>query len=96
LLAGRRLRRYTTNTITDRRKLETELDLIRQRGYAIDAGELEEGVHCIAVPVRDRSAEVTASISVSGPSSRLTLARIGSLAPNVLRIGEALSQATAD
>jgi IclR family acetate operon transcriptional repressor len=96
LLAGHRLRRYTTNTITDRRKLETELDLIRQRGYAIDAGELEEGVHCIAVPVRDRSAEVTASISVSGPSSRLTLARIGSLAPNVLRIGEALSQATAD
>jgi IclR family acetate operon transcriptional repressor len=96
LLAGQRLRRFTPNTITDRRKLEAELDVIRKRGYAIDAGELEEGVHCIAVPVRDHSAEVTASISVSGPSSRLTLSRIGILAPNVLRIAEALSKATAD
>jgi DNA-binding IclR family transcriptional regulator len=96
LLAGQRLRRYTPNTITDRRKLETELEVIRKRGYAIDAGELEEGVHCIAVPVRDHSAEVTASISVSGPSSRLTLPRIAILAPNVLRIAAALSKATAD
>jgi IclR family transcriptional regulator, acetate operon repressor len=96
LLAGHRLRRYTPNTITDRRKLEAELEQIRKRGYAIDAGELEEGVHCVAVPVRDRSAGVTASISVSGPSSRLTLPRIGTLAPNVLRIAEALSKATAD
>jgi DNA-binding IclR family transcriptional regulator len=46
--------------------------------------------------VRDHSAEATASISVSGPSSRLTLPRIGALAPNVLRIAEALSKATAD
>jgi len=96
LLAGQRLRRYTPNTITDRRKLEAELDVIRKRGYAIDAGELEEGVHCIAVPVRDHGAEVTASISVSGPSSRLTLSRIAVLAPNVLRIAEQLSKATAD
>jgi IclR family acetate operon transcriptional repressor len=96
LLTGHRLRRYTTNTITDRRKLEAELEQIRERGYAIDAGELEEGVHCIAVPVRDHSADVTASISVSGPSSRLTLARIGSLAPSVVGIAEALSRATAD
>lgn len=96
LLAGQRLRRYTPNTITDRRKLEAELELIRRRGYAIDAGELEEGVHCIAVPVRDHSAEVAASISVSGPSSRLTLSRIGVLAPNVLRIAQALSKATSD
>jgi IclR family acetate operon transcriptional repressor len=94
LLAGQRLKRYTPNTITDRRKLEAELEAIRKRGYAIDAGELEEGVHCIAVPVRDHGAEVTASISVSGPSSRLTLARIGSLAPNVLRIAQAISRAT--
>jgi IclR family acetate operon transcriptional repressor len=94
LLAGQRLKRYTANTITDRRKLEAELEGIRKRGYAIDAGELEEGVHCIAVPVRDHGAEVTASISVSGPSSRLTLARIGSLAPNVLRIAQAISRAT--
>ena len=96
LLAGQRLRRYTPNTITDRRKLDAELEMIRKRGYAIDAGELEEGVHCIAVPVRDHGAEATASISVSGPSSRLTLLRIGVLAPNVLRIAEALSKATAD
>ena len=94
LLAGHRLKRYTPNTITDRRKLEAELEAIRKRGYAIDAGELEEGVHCIAVPVRDHGAGVTASISVSGPSSRLTLARIGSLAPNVLRIAQAISRAT--
>lgn len=36
-------RRYTTHTIRDRRKLEAVLEQIREPGYAIDAGGLEQG-----------------------------------------------------
>lgn len=86
ILAGRKLTRYTPHTITDRRKLEAEIDRIEQRGYATDLGEYEEGVHCIAVPVRSPHSRVYASISVSGPSSRLTLRKIEAIAPDVMRV----------
>ena len=62
--------KLTANTITDPRRLKAELATIRQRGYAIDNEEFEEGLGCIAVPVyNDR--DVVAAISVSGPASRL-------------------------
>jgi IclR family acetate operon transcriptional repressor len=92
ILAGRQLTRYTARTITDRRRLESELEQTTRRGYAVDVGEFEEGVHCIAVPVRDPHGRVNAAISVSGPSSRLTIERMKSLAPDVIRIADKLFQ----
>ena len=46
--------------------------VIRQRGYAVDNSEHEEGVRCIGAPIHNHEAEVMASISVSGPSQRMT------------------------
>jgi IclR family transcriptional regulator, acetate operon repressor len=90
ILAGRKLTRYTPHTITGRRQLESELDRIAERGYAFDLDEYEEGVHCIAVPVRDPRGRVNAAISVSGPSSRLTLELMEKLAPDIIRIADNL------
>jgi IclR family acetate operon transcriptional repressor len=47
-----------------------ELELVRARGYAMDLGEEELGVHCMAVPVRDED-RVVAAMSVSGPADRI-------------------------
>ena len=47
-----------------------ELAAVRERGYAMDLGEEELGVHCLAVPVRDGD-RVIASMSVSGPAERI-------------------------
>ena len=66
------LPRFTENTITDRQHLGQELAGIRRRGYAVDNAEHEEGVRCIGAPIHNHEAQVVASISVSGPSQRMT------------------------
>jgi IclR family acetate operon transcriptional repressor len=62
--------RRTPNTITDMTAMLTELDLVKARGYALDLGEEELGVHCLAVPVWD-GRRVVAAMSVSGPAERI-------------------------
>lgn len=57
--------RYTPTTITDRDALEIELARIRQTGWALDDGEHDSYVRCIAVPVRDSRGQVVAAISVT-------------------------------
>ncbi|WP_442937781.1 IclR family transcriptional regulator [Nonomuraea sp. SBT364] len=62
--------RRTPNTITDIQSMLAELGLVRSRGYAMDLGEEELGVHCLAVPVLDGE-RVVAAMSVSGPAERI-------------------------
>lgn len=61
----------TPATITSLAALERCLADVRSRGYAEDLEELEPHLCCVAAPVFGRDAAVTASISVSGPASRL-------------------------
>ncbi|WP_455432691.1 IclR family transcriptional regulator [Streptosporangium soli] len=62
--------RRTANTITAHADMLGALTLVRDRGYALDLGEEELGVHCLAVPVHD-GARVVAAMSVSGPADRI-------------------------
>ncbi|MEV4802251.1 IclR family transcriptional regulator [Nonomuraea sp. NPDC049421] len=62
--------RRTPNTITELPAMQAELEAVGSRGYALDLGEEELGVHCLAVPVRDGS-RVVAAMSVSGPAERI-------------------------
>lgn len=70
LLARTGMPAQTPHTMTDADELLRELAGISQRGYALDEGEQEVGVRCIAVPVPD--APAFAALSVSGPEGRLT------------------------
>ena len=45
------LRGYTARTIVDRAALRRTLDEVRERGYALDDEEYDEGVRCVAVAV---------------------------------------------
>jgi DNA-binding IclR family transcriptional regulator len=74
-LRGRRLQRFTPNTIADPDKLKLHLDKVRADGYAQDEEEIEIGLSCVAAPVKNHRGVVIAAISLSGPSGR-----IGSLA----------------
>ncbi|MEF8852372.1 MAG: IclR family transcriptional regulator C-terminal domain-containing protein [Haloarculaceae archaeon] len=58
----------TSETITDRRRLESELDDIHERGYAIDNEERVEGVRCVAAPIVSPD-QVVGAVSVSAPLS---------------------------
>jgi DNA-binding IclR family transcriptional regulator len=65
------LHRYTENTIVNKEELVAHLEKIRQTGFALDKGEHESEVRCVAVPIFDRNGKTIAAISVSGPKSRL-------------------------
>jgi IclR family acetate operon transcriptional repressor len=91
IIATTGLPAFTEKTITDPEQFRQELATIRQRGYAIDNGEQEEGVRCLAVPVYGTDGKVIAAISISGPSSRLDSSRIPALVPQLKRISAALT-----
>jgi IclR family acetate operon transcriptional repressor len=59
----------TPATITDPVVLLAQVAQIRADGYAIDDGEQEIGVHCVAVPLGDTANPI--AISVSGPTPRM-------------------------
>jgi len=61
----------TDHTLTTRAELERELATIRRRGYAVDNGEGDRGVGCLAVPLAI-GGEVMAAVSVTGPLAELT------------------------
>jgi DNA-binding IclR family transcriptional regulator len=67
------LARRTENTITETSVLEKQLEKITIDGYAIDDGENEKGICCIAGPIRNQEEEVNAAISISAVSSRMPL-----------------------
>lgn len=71
ILSKTPLEAITENTITDRNELIDLLNLSRERGYAIDNEENEEGLYCIASPVFDANGQVVAAVSVAGPKDRM-------------------------
>lgn len=85
------LRRHTAQTITEPGRLARELARVRRLGYAVDNGEHEEGVRCVAAPVRSYTGTVIASLSVSGPAMRITPEAIPRLAERVKEVAAKLS-----
>lgn len=61
----------TSNTITDPEQLRRELVRAKNCGYALDNGEIEEGLICVAAPIYDMNRRAIAAVSVSGPDYRM-------------------------
>ncbi|MBE3557718.1 MAG: IclR family transcriptional regulator [Ktedonobacteraceae bacterium] len=89
---SRPLVRRTNHTITDPAVLLQELELIQARRYALDEGEFEEGLMCIAAPIFDHRARVIASLSISGPIARIKTLPTARLAASVQSTATAISQ----
>jgi DNA-binding IclR family transcriptional regulator len=85
------LPRFTENTIVDAHQLMEEIQSIRARGYAIDNEENEPGVRCVSAPVFGLNQHVSTSISVSGPSVRISPARISELSSMVIETSHKVS-----
>lgn len=64
------LHSLTPATVTNLALLQDELELARQRTFAVQIGQLESGRACIAVPVRRKDRSLAAALCVSGPVSR--------------------------
>ncbi len=68
--------RFTSATLTDVDDLVAEIERLRERGWSIVDGELEEGLRSMAVPVRGRDGAVVAALNVSTSVGRHTLETI--------------------
>ncbi len=86
------LKRYTPNTITDPAALAQELASIRSKGYAIDDEEIEEGLRCIAAPIRDHTGQVVAAISVAAPVQRMSKKNVQTAIPSVVAAATSVSR----
>ncbi len=66
------LKAYTPKSITSADRLAREIAEVRRAGLAIDDGEFDSEVRCVALPVRDFSGRVIGAIGISGPVWRLS------------------------
>ena len=80
---------FTPTSLTSLSVLEKELDRVRRHGVAFDNEEIEQGLRCIAAPVRDDACELVAGLSVSAPADRYNTDWI----PVIKRTADDISQA---
>lgn len=82
----------TPRTHTDLDSLLADLDLTRERGFAVDDIENEPDIRCIAAPVFDHTGSADCAVSISGPASRVTPERIPELGRLVVGSAEKISR----
>jgi IclR family transcriptional regulator, KDG regulon repressor len=73
LLARIALTSNTPKSITNAEALRREVEDVRQTGYALDDGEFDPEVRCLAVPVREFTGNVVGALGISGPIWRLSV-----------------------
>ena len=84
--------RYGPNALRSVEALLKELRATARRGYGLALNEAEPGVTAIAAAIRSGSDGVTVgTVSIAGPSARMTDVRIRELAPLVTQCATELS-----
>jgi DNA-binding IclR family transcriptional regulator len=66
------LPKKTPETIADREALFDRLETVREQGHAFDDGERIDGIRCVAAPIKKEDGGVVGSLSVSGPTKRIS------------------------
>lgn len=82
------IEKKTEHTIVTLDELLKELQIVKEKGYALDNEENELGVRCIAVCVPDHRGRPMNAFSISAPVGRMTDERINELAVQILRTKE--------
>lgn len=80
------LEKLAPNTITNLSDLRTELELTRERGYAVADEEHEESIRAVGVPVMNSRPWPVASICVAAPAFRVSREQLEEFVP-LLREG---------
>lgn len=92
IIAIKGLKALTPNTITSKNELLKELETIKTQGYALDDEECELGARCISAGIKDYTGKYVAGISVSGPTTRLTMENIKTIKNVVIEIADKISE----
>jgi DNA-binding IclR family transcriptional regulator len=91
IAARRGLKSYTPATLTNVEELLAHLATVRWRGYAIDQGEHESMVRCVAAPIRDYQGRVVAAVSATTVIASWAPAHLEAMVARVLETTRAIS-----
>lgn len=91
------LKKLTPFTVTEKPKLRSLIEDVRQSGYVVVQDELEASLAAVALPIRLRSGRVVAGLNCSGftrgdSTEELLAARLEALRRGAERINEVLRQ----
>ncbi|WP_298436656.1 IclR family transcriptional regulator [Geobacter sp.] len=85
-------KRGKNGSIPDPDRLQSELNSVRERGFAIDVDGLGDGIVSVAVAVRDYAGKVIGALTMLGPSFRMITSRLeGEIIPSLKEGAEVLS-----
>ena len=82
----------TERTCTNVNELLKQLDVIRERGYAVDDEENEIGMRCVAAPILDYRGDVIAAVSATGFLEMIPYERIEAVAEHVKACAAGISR----
>jgi IclR family pca regulon transcriptional regulator len=92
VLASMKLTKRGPNTIASKKALREELDEVAEEGFAVNDEELAPGLFAIAAPVRNEARDVVAAVSLSAPSSAISLEElVDALGPHLVSTADRIS-----
>ena len=87
------VKRYSPKTITSIDDLREDLALTRQRGYAVDEGEFNELVRCVAAPIFDYEGSPVAAVGISSIGIEVDSKRFEEFTISIQKTANQISQA---
>ncbi|MBZ5621942.1 MAG: IclR family transcriptional regulator [Acidobacteriia bacterium] len=93
IFGSKSLPAYTAQTITSMDRLAKVCSEIKRQGFATDEAEYQEGIRCVASPIRDRDGAIVGSIGISAPMTRFPKERFARCAEDVMGVASLVSEA---
>ncbi|RRQ48610.1 IclR family transcriptional regulator [Maribacter algicola] len=91
ILKNQKLTKFTKNTIVSKKDLVTNLQEVREKGYAIDNGEDIQGINCVGAPIFDEQGHPIAALWITGPDGRLPAEQFASNGAIVIKYAMRIS-----
>lgn len=92
-VTGNALRKFTANTLTDRRSLELEMKNVRKNSWAMDNEEFSRGVICLAVPLFDLNNGLAGTIGMTVTTLSYDINTFQQeMLPKIKKTGQIISQ----
>jgi DNA-binding IclR family transcriptional regulator len=92
IFGSEKLSSHTRQTITTLDQLVKMCAQIRSQGYATDDGEFQEGIRCVAAPIRSEGGLIIGSIGISAPLQRFPKERYRECANQVSEVAQRITE----
>jgi DNA-binding IclR family transcriptional regulator len=86
----------TRKTIVSLDELAANCSDARSRGYMTDDEEFQDGLRCVAAPIRDDDGVIIGSIGISAPATRLTEQQLRTRGEQVSRVARDIHELLSD